>query len=168
VRREPRQRPLQLEPGQHAAHGVGLGRHRGPEQGHDRVADVLLHHAAVLADHLAGGGEEAGLQVADQFGVGVLDVRGEPNEVDEQDADPAAVLGGHHQGPGGGVAVPRGAAGGTEGGVGGEAAAAPGAGRGQGSAAPAAEPVLSCGGASTTFAMGDDADLLDPSRVDMC
>ena len=52
------QGPLQVQPGPHAAHGVGLGRHRRAEQHHRRVADVLLDHAAVLAHDPAHGAEE--------------------------------------------------------------------------------------------------------------
>ena len=91
-RGEPGQHPLQLQPGPHAAQRVGLGGHRGAEQRHHRVADVLLDHAAVLADDPAGGGEEAGLHAADLLRVGPLDVRREVDQVDEEHADPAAVL----------------------------------------------------------------------------
>ena len=80
-RRVPGQQPLQFEPGPHAAHGVGLGRHGRPEQRHHRVADVLLDHAAVLADDAPGGGEVLVLDAAYLFRVGPLGVRGEPDHV---------------------------------------------------------------------------------------
>ena len=47
--RVPVEHPLQFQAGPHAAHRVGLGGHRRAEQGHHRVADVLLDDPAVLA-----------------------------------------------------------------------------------------------------------------------
>ena len=45
------ERPLHALGRSHGAERVVLVQPRDPEDGHDGVADVLLHHAAVLLDH---------------------------------------------------------------------------------------------------------------------
>jgi hypothetical protein len=66
-----------------------VGDRRAP-QGHDRVADELLDHAAVALDGGPGPLEVAGEDLAYLFGVARLGERGEANQVGEEHGDQAA------------------------------------------------------------------------------
>ena len=59
----------QIEPGAHCPLGVTLGGDRGAPDGHHRVADELLDHAAVASDHRACGLEVARQQFAHYLGI---------------------------------------------------------------------------------------------------
>ena len=71
----------------HRAERVVLVQHRDPEDGHDRVADVLLDGAAVALERPAHGGEVAGLEIAERLWVEPLAHGGGAGEVGEDDRD---------------------------------------------------------------------------------
>ena len=72
------------ERGPDGARGVVLVRPRDPERGHDRVADELLHRAAVSADAAGRPLEEAVDAPAHDLRVRCGDERGRVDDVDEQ------------------------------------------------------------------------------------
>ena len=80
----------QVEPGAHAALGVVLVRGGGAPHRHHRVADELLHGAAVAGDDPAALVEVARQQLADLLLVTLLRERREGDEVAEQHAGDAA------------------------------------------------------------------------------
>ena len=71
----------------HRAKRVVLVQDGDAEDGHDRVADVLLDRAAVPLERLPHGGEVAGLDVAEGLGVEPLAHGGGAGEVGEDDGD---------------------------------------------------------------------------------
>ena len=77
----------QIERGPHGALGVVLVRHRRPPDRHHRVADELLHRAAVEPDQPLAGLEVAGEELAHVLGVARLGARREADEVGEEDRD---------------------------------------------------------------------------------
>ena len=89
--------------------GIVAERGRSAEHGHHRVADELLHDAAERFELFADGVVVRREQCTDVFRVEALGLAGEPDEIDEDDADDAAFL----LRPRGGV-VERRSAGGAE------------------------------------------------------
>ena len=83
----------EVERGADRALGVVLGRGRGSPDGHDRVADELLHRSAVALDHAARGLEVLGEELPRVLGVATLGGRGETYEVEEEERDQAALGG---------------------------------------------------------------------------
>ena len=79
--------------GPHRAERVVLVEARDAEHGHDRVADELLHGAAVMFEHLAHRVEVAAHQPAERLGIETLAERGGPSDIGEQDGDGLANLG---------------------------------------------------------------------------
>ena len=79
----------QLERGADGPLGVVLVGGRGAPDGHDRVADELLHRPAVQLDDLGGGLEVVAQQLADGLGIAVLGEAREADEVGEEDGDQA-------------------------------------------------------------------------------
>ena len=79
----------EIERGADGALGVVLARGRRAPHRHHRVADELLHGAAVAADDEARGVEVAREQVADVLRVARLRERREADEVGEEDGDDA-------------------------------------------------------------------------------
>jgi hypothetical protein len=88
------------ERGPNGALRVVAARERRAEHCQDRVADVLLDGAAVGLDPLPRGVEEPPVHVADVLRVRPVGPSGRADDVDEQDGDELAFLGGH--GPEGG------------------------------------------------------------------
>ena len=79
----------QLQAGPDRPFGIVLaGRGRAP-QGHHRIADELLHPAAVALDDLRHGREVAILQGPDLLGIAALGKGGEADEVSEEDGHQA-------------------------------------------------------------------------------
>ncbi len=85
--RERVDRVNEVERGADGTLGVVLARDRGTPQRHHRVADELLHRAAVALDHRARRVEVAGLQLPHVLEVAALRQRRVADEVGEQDAD---------------------------------------------------------------------------------
>ena len=96
---ERRDRDDEVERRPHRALGVVLLRRRRSPDGHDRVADELLHRAAVDPDQAAAGVEVAGEQLPHLLGVARLRERREADEVGEEDGDEPAL--GRFRGRGG-------------------------------------------------------------------
>ena len=71
---------------------VVLAHGRHAEHGHDRVADELLHRAAVALEHGLDGLEVAPHDAAEELGVEPLAERGRPGDVGEEDGDDLARL----------------------------------------------------------------------------
>ena len=65
---------------------------RRAEDGHHRIADVLLHDPAVALDPFAGVLEVELVAIADVLGVGAVGARGRAHDVHEQDRDELAFL----------------------------------------------------------------------------
>ena len=76
----------------HGALGVVAVRDRRAEHGHDRVADELLEHAAVLLDPLLRLGVVELQRVAHVLRIGAIRARREADEVDEEDGDELPLL----------------------------------------------------------------------------
>ena len=74
----------QVQRGAHGPLGVALDRDRRAPDRHDRVADELLDHAAVAADHRAGRVEVPRQQLAHLLGIARLRQRREADQVGEQ------------------------------------------------------------------------------------
>ena len=72
--------------------GIVLVRGRHAEYAHDRIADELLHDAAVPTDRGTCHRRVLVEHPADVLRVGPLRCRGEPDEVAEQDADDLPLL----------------------------------------------------------------------------
>ena len=87
IRPEHRHRVDELECCADGAVGVVLLRDRCSPDGHHRVADELLDRAAIALDHLPGGLEVPGEELAGVLGVTTLRGRSEPDEVCEQNGD---------------------------------------------------------------------------------
>ena len=94
-------RPSSSELGQGLAHldrrpagaqGIVLVRDRNPEHGHHRVADELLHRAAVALDDRLHPLEVAGKQRPDRLRVGRLPERRRADDVAEEDGHDLALL----------------------------------------------------------------------------
>ena len=79
-----RDRRDELQRRANRALGIVLVRGRRAPHRHDRVADELLDHASMAVNCLARKVEIAGQQVPGVFGVALLGIRGEANQVDEQ------------------------------------------------------------------------------------
>jgi hypothetical protein len=82
------------KPGAHRALGVVLVRDRGAEDGHDRVADELLHRAAVPLDLLLHALVVRPKRRAHVLRVSAIGAVREAHEVDEEDRDDLALLSG--------------------------------------------------------------------------
>ena len=76
----------------HAALGVVLVGQRGAEEGHDRVADELLHGAAVALELGLQAGVVRRQHPAHVLGVELLGAAGEADEVGEEHRDDLALL----------------------------------------------------------------------------
>ena len=74
----------ELEGSPHGTFGIVLVRDRRPPDGHDRIADELLHDAAVAADDLATRVEIARQEISHLFGIARFREGREPHEVGEQ------------------------------------------------------------------------------------
>ena len=96
----------------HGALGVVLVRQRRAEEGHDGVADELLHGAAVALELGLHPGVVGRQHPADVLGVELLCAAGEPDQVGEQHGDDLALL---EDGRLGLAGLEGGAAGGAEG-----------------------------------------------------
>ena len=92
-RRQPRQprpgtqlghRDHQIQRGSHGPLRVPLGGGRGAPHCHHRIADELLHHPAVPADHRPRHREVLRQQLPDRLRVPRLGQRGEPHHIAEQ------------------------------------------------------------------------------------
>ena len=84
----------EIESCPHGPFGVVLPCDGRPPEGHDRVADELLHRAAVALDHRARGFEVARLQLAHVLEIAPFRQGRVPDEVGEQNAhEPALGLG---------------------------------------------------------------------------
>ena len=78
--------------GTHGAKGVVFVQHRHAEDGHDRVADELLDHAAVLLDRAPGRVVVPGQHPAEHLRIEPFTHRGRVGQVAEEDGDPPARL----------------------------------------------------------------------------
>ncbi len=112
-------RRLHAQRGADGPLGVVLVGHRGSEQGHDVVADVLVHGPAEALDLVAQTPQAALHHRLDRLGVHALGDRGIAREVGEQDRHLPALLGRYLRAPGrrsrrGGPRLDRGPAGGAE------------------------------------------------------
>ena len=87
-----RDRRLHLRRGANRTKRVVLVRDRDAEDGHDRVADELLHRAAVALEDDAQILEVAAHARPQRLGVGRLAERGRADEVAEEDRDDLALL----------------------------------------------------------------------------
>ena len=74
-------RGYQLQPGSHGPLRVPLRGHRRAPHRHHRIADELLHHPAVPADHRPGHVEVAGQQLPDLLRIPGLRQRREPHQI---------------------------------------------------------------------------------------
>src|SRR5581483_8025308 len=81
----------EIERGPYRPLGVVLLRDRRPPDGHDRVADELLHRAAVDLDQAAAAVEIAREELAHLLGVARLRQGREADEVGEEDGDEPAL-----------------------------------------------------------------------------
>ena len=82
---QPFERLAHLRCGAHGAEGILIVRHRNPEDGHHRVADVLLDRSAVALDDLAHAREVAAHDVTQRLRVEPLAERRRAGHVREQD-----------------------------------------------------------------------------------
>ena len=84
-----------LQDGERSPHrplGVVLVRHGRSEDGHDRVADELLHRASVGLDLLSQAGVVGAQACSHVLGVSLLGGSGEPDQVAEEDGDDLSLL----------------------------------------------------------------------------
>ena len=86
------------ERGRDGAVGIVAVRRRQPEDRHHRVADELLHGAAVRLDALARDRVVASQQAPHLFGIELFTKRGGTGHVGEEHGDDAALLGGDSHG----------------------------------------------------------------------